>query len=388
MRIIEFFNKYILDSSEEPVSGTVVAESAAAAYFKACALATAVSYKANAITMSEFRVYERGDEVHDTMWHRLNYSPNPNQNASEFWGHFMRKLVLDGEALIIPLRNSLYVADSFNRDQHDLGQHVYDGITVGNETVRSSYRASRAFYFHLDDENIAAMVNNALDSYAEMMAKAMQVYKQSCGTKYKVVMERRATGDGKSVERQRQMLSDNLKAFLDNANAVYMETAGQRLEPVKSDSSVEPADITALRKDIYDSAAISMKIPRSIMYGDMTNIGDIVNVMLTFAVDPCAKMIARELTRKNYSEEEVAAGSRITVDTSTVKHTDLFDVAPDAMNLISSGVMTIDDLLVALGREPEDTPFTTQRWMTRNIAPIEDVLAGEDETSEGGEQNA
>ena len=386
MRIIEFFNKYILDASEEPVSGTVVAESAAAAYFKACALATAASYKANAITMSEFRVYEHGEEVHDTMWHRLNYSPNPNQNASQFWGHFMRQLIFKGEALIVPLRNNLYVADGFNTDPHDLGQHVYNGITVGDDEVKQSFRANRVFYFRLDDENVASLVSSALESYADMMAKAMVAYKQSCGTKYKIVLERRATGDEKSVEKQNKMLVDNLRTFLENANAVYMETAGQRLEPVKSDSSVEPADITALRKDIYDSAAISMKIPKSVMYGDMTNIGDIVNVMLTFAVDPCAKMIARELTRKNYTEEEVAAGSRIAVDTSTVKHTDLFDIAPDAMNLISSGVMTIDDLLIALGREPEGTEFTTQRWMTKNIATIQDVLDGES-TPEGGEQN-
>ena len=385
MRILERLNNFMRGESA-PASATVVAESAAAAFFKASAIETALTYKANALAMSEFKVYENGEEVKNTLWYELNYAPNPNQSASELWGHFMHNLCMRGEALMVIVNNCLYVADSWAVEEHDLGQHVYTGVTIGGEQLRQRFRAGRVFYFRMNDANIATAVSGALEAYSSMMAKAMSAYEASCGTKYKVVLERRATGDAKSVEEQQAALAANLKTFIDNANAVYMETNGQRLETVKSDTAVEPEHITALRKDIYDSAAMAFKIPRSVMYGDMTNIGDIVNVMLTFAVDPDAKMISREFTRKQYTEEEVRGGCRVHVDTSTVKHTDLFDIAPDAMNLISSGTMTVDDLLVALGREPENTPVTSQRWMTKNIGRIEDVLAGD--TAEGGDNNA
>lgn len=387
MRLMEFIKGYLTDASEVPVSHTVVAESAATAYFKACALNTAISYRASAIGMSEFTVYEKGVEKREDLWYLLNYSPNQNQSASQFWNKFVRKLVLENEALIVPIGSRLYVADSFSTEQHALGHDVFTGVAVGEASVRQSFKASRAMYFRLDDANVAHMVDGALEAYADMMAKAMHEYKRSCGTKYKVVLERRATGDGKAVEQQQKMLSGNLKTFMENASAVYMETNGQRLEPVKSDSSVEPSHITDLRREIYDSVAVTMKIPKSIMYGDMTNIGDIVNVMLTFAVDPTAKMVAQEITRKNYSPEEVKAGSRVTVDTSTVKHTDLFDSAKSINSLIGSGVCTIDDILKALGKEPERSDFTSQRWMAQNIGRIEDVMNPEN-SAEGGEQIA
>jgi HK97 family phage portal protein len=390
--LFEFLSLKIKNSDVEPTSSTVVSDAAATAFFKASAIETAISYKANALSMSNFRVFEKHQETQGKLWYLLNYSPNPNQNSSHFWNKFMHRLVLHGEVLIAPINNKLYIADGFTPDEHPLGQDVYTNVSIGGVSVKQPFRANRAYYFKLDDENVAAQVNGALDAYSTMLATAMAVYKNECATKFKVTLDRPATGDKDRQREQQEMLSDNLRTFMNNANAVYMETAGQKLEPVKTDNTVEPADITALRKDIYDAAAIAMKIPKSIMYGDMTNIGDIVNVMLTFAVDPEAKMISREITRKEFTAEEVAAGSRVFVDTSTVKHTELFDVASDAMNLISSGVATVDDLLEALGREPEGTDFTSQRWMTKNIGRAEDALAGEIETStptptEGGDNN-
>ena len=99
------------------------------------------------------------------------------------------------------------------------------------------------------------------------------------------------------VQQTEAMLKRNLQTFIDNANSVYFETKGSRLEPVKVENAVEPNDISDLRKEIYDSAAIAFKVPKSIMYGDMTNMGDLVNTMLTFSVDPEAKMISDEVTR-------------------------------------------------------------------------------------------
>ena len=145
----------------------------------------------------------------------------------------------------------------------------------------------------------------------------------------------------------------------------------------------EPSEITELRKEIYDSAAVAFKIPKSIMYGDMTNMGDLVNTMLTFSVDPEAQMLSDELTRKNFSEDEVRAGCRVKVDTTTIKHIDIFDVSTACMNLISSGVYTIDDVLEALGRERVNDDITSARLMTKNLGAIEDVLR---QLAQGGEQ--
>ena len=52
------------------------------------------------------------------------------------------------------------------------------------------------------------------------------------------------------------------------------------------------------------------------------------------------------------------------------------------MNLISSGVRTIDDVNEALGFERENSEITSARLMTKNLGAIEDVLR---EAKQGGE---
>ena len=54
------------------------------------------------------------------------------------------------------------------------------------------------------------------------------------------------------------------------------------------------------------------------------------------------------------------------------------------MNLVSSGVLTIDDVLEALGRERVGDEITSSRLMTKNLGAIEDVLR--QTAQEGGEK--
>ena len=118
------------------------------------------------------------------------------------------------------------------------------------------------------------------------------------------------------------------------------------------------------------------------MYGDMTNMGDLVNTMLTFSVDPEAKMISDEVTRKNFKPDEIMRGSKVKVDTTTIKHIDIFDAAASASQLVSYGVFRINDVLKALGYEPVDDPVANMRLITKNLGAVEDVLR---DANQGGE---
>ena len=383
MGLLEYLGLKVKTPDIEPAAGTVTAEAAAAAYFKTSALATAITYKANALSMCAIRVIEGGEEVKNELWYKLNYSPNPNQNSSQFMNYFMEQLCRNGQALIVPIRRSFYVADSFGVVENQLSDNVFDNVVVEGKQYNRSFKASKCMFFKLNDRNVSAFVNETLEQYSQMMALAMKSYKDTCGQKYKVVLDRAPSGDVDEEKKYQDFLAGNLKTFIENANAVYMETRGQRLEPVKAEGGAEPADITSLRKEMYDAAAVAFKIPRPIMYGDMTNMGDLVNVMLTFAVDPEAQMFGEEATRKNYTQEEICnGGCKIKVDTTTIKHVDIFDVAPSVMNLISSGVRTIDDVNEALGFERENSETTSARLMTKNLGAIEDVLR---EAKQGGE---
>ena len=75
-------------------------------------------------------------------------------------------------------------------------------------------------------------------------------------------------------------------------------------------------------------------------------------------------------------------GSKVKVDTTTIKHIDIFDAAAPASQLVSYGVFTINDVLKALGYEPVGDDLANKRLITKNLGAVEDVLR---DASQGGE---
>ena len=151
---------------------------------------------------------------------------------------------------------------------------------------------------------------------------------------------------------------------------------------MKHEADSGSADILAMRKEVFDIVAQAYKIPISMMYGNTNNTNDVLNQFLTFAVDPIAKMMSDELTRKSFTFEEWEAGSRVIVDTKCINHVDIFNVADKIDKLISSGVFTIDAVLSALGYQPLETEFSQAHYITKNYELAEE---GMNRMSKGGE---
>ena len=174
MKAIDFLGLRVTQAEIEPAAGgSVETKLAATTYFKAIALATAISYKANALAMCLFRVYEKGEEVNDDLWYRLNVEPNDNQNAAQFWCELVERLCMRGDALVVPVGDRFYVADSYSREEHPLEQDIFSGIVIGNANLIKKYRASECMFFKLADKNISSYVESMLDSYSTLMAAAM-----------------------------------------------------------------------------------------------------------------------------------------------------------------------------------------------------------------------
>ena len=64
---------------------TVVVNIPASIYYKELAIYTASSYLANAISMAEMRVFNKGKPVKDQDYYMLNVAPNKNENSKYFW---------------------------------------------------------------------------------------------------------------------------------------------------------------------------------------------------------------------------------------------------------------------------------------------------------------
>ena len=71
------------------------------------------------------------------------------------------------------------------------------------------------------------------------------------------------------------------------------------------------------------------------------------------------------------------------VDTSHVKHVDIFSNATQIDKLVQSGTHTINMILRAMGQPQVDEAWADQHFITKNYSTIQSVL----ESLEGGENN-
>jgi HK97 family phage portal protein len=352
--------------------------------FKDLALHIGISYIANTLSKCEFKTYENGSPVKNKLYYMLNVSPNPNQNSSQFINEFVEKYYFDGESLVVPNGNNIYCADSFDlEDDNPLKEYVYHNVTFGNRQLKKKHKASDVFHFKLDNQKVKTLVDSLYMQYGEIIARALKAYKQSNGSKYKLLLDQYQAGDKEFAEVFEKVLKQQLQSFIENDDAVYPQFRGTELQEFKADNGKDTNDIIAMRKEIFEVVAQALKIPLPMMYGNITNMNEIVKVYLSICIDPLADMIGEEITRKYYSFDEWKAGNYVEVDTSCINHVDILEVADKIYNAVGSGVVNIDDVRNRIGLPALETEFSKMFFVTKNYIPAEDMLQNPD--MKGGE---
>ena len=100
-------------SDIKPVSYELISEY----YIRELAFSMMVNRVASAISKCEIMTYENGKKKKSDEWYRWNVQPNKNQNATQFWNKLINRLYNDNQAIIVPVNDELYVADSFFYDE-------------------------------------------------------------------------------------------------------------------------------------------------------------------------------------------------------------------------------------------------------------------------------
>lgn len=372
--LFNFLEKKISDADIEAVAAQVMEEVA----FRELALHIAISYIANTLSKCEIKTYKDGVEVKDKLYYMLNVSPNQNENSSQFINKFIEQYFYNGEALILPYNDGIYCADSFDVDKSNpLKEFVYQNITFGTNQLKKKYRASEIFFMKLDNQETKKLIDLLYTQYGKLIRLAIESFKRTNGKKYKLILEQYRAGDAAFNEVFEKVLKNQLKTFIENDNAVYPQFKGTDLVEFSNATPTNSNDIIALRKEIFETTAQAFKLPLSMMYGNITNMNEIVKVYLSICIDPLADMISEEFTRKYYSFDEWKNGSYIEVDTSCINHIDILEVADKVDKAIASGLCNIDELRKRVNLNPLDTDFSKSHFITKNYDLAERVLNGE-----------
>ena len=359
----------------------VVIDIPADLYYEELAIYTASSLISNAISRSEMRVFKDRVPVKDQDYYLLNVSPNRNETSSVFWHKVINHVIRDGEALVVEAGGYLYCADSFVRavERPILGD-IYEGVTVGNFSFAKQFTQDEAYLFRLDNIKVKSLIDGMYEQYGSILSAAAKALKQGNSQKYKLHIEGVKAGDEEFNKEFTEYIAKQLKTYMESDNAVYPEFDGYKLEADPGRSSGSASDFVELKKELFSSVAGAFHIPESMMTGNITSMTDVVGAFLTFGVDPYADMITEALN-KRAGLDNYLGDNYYQVDTSKILHRDLFDVAADVSNLISSGVKCIDEVREMLGDAPLNTDWSRKHFITKNFEEIERFLS----SAEGGE---
>lgn len=387
MGLLEFLSLRVRTPDEAtPAAGTVdVADLAASVYFKAAALSIAIGYMQSAISKCEIRTFEDGEEKRGVWYYRLNVSPNPNQSASQMKNLAVARLMTRGDALIVPVNDFLYVADGFSVDRNQLGDDLFRCVSVEGRSLGRDFRASEAVYLTTGNPRAREFADGMYEQYGRLMAAASKSFENGCGSKWKLDTGLSPAGDRKFAardEEERRDPSGQLRTFARNANAIYIQSRGQNLEKIDV-GGCAASEVIALRKEVFETVAQVYMIPPPMLFGNMTNMKDIVDTFLTFPMDSMAQTWSEELTRKLYTPAEWHGGSRVSVDTSRVKHVDIFEMAAAVSQLIGAG-FSLNEMRDQLGWPLIDDPMANEHLITRNFGSLPEVLR--QMSQQGGEK--
>lgn len=373
------FFRWLLGKQDKPVEVTCKELFDAAQEYQIRELSfwVCVNMVANALGRCEFRTYRNNEEIKEREYYLWNVSPNVNQNSSAFLHKLVAKLYMNNEALIVTTLprgdlQALVVADEWQEPEDwPSRQNEYRGVVVGDYSYQFPVYENNALHLTLNYTNMRPIVNALYQSWWRMISAAMRAYTWGNGQHWKVHVNQLAQGDDTWAARFQQMISDQVRPFLESDGAILPEFDGYQYENVGGDgTSATTRDVRAMVEDIFDFTARGFLIPSVLVNGSIEGTADANTRFLTNCIDPLADQLQEEINRKRYGYDGWRQGNYVRIDTSSIIHFDMFANAANVEKLVGSGAFTINDVLRAANQAPINEPWADEHFMTLNIATM------------------
>ena len=340
---------------------------------------------ANAVGRCEFRTFRDGKEIREREHYLWNVEPNANQSSTAFLHKMVAKLLVDNEALIISTRqregyDALVVADAwFQNGDYPSRQNEYINVQVGDVSYEKTFREREVLHLKLNHINVKPVLDGLYGAYWRLISAAMKRYEWDKGQHWKVHVGQLASGADDFTENFSRMIEQQVKTFLDSNGAILPEFDGYAYTNEGGKANVELADIQAQMKDVLGFTAKALQIPAVLVDGSIQGTEDAQGRFLTGCIDPICDQLQEEINRKRYGYDRMRAGDYLRVDTSSIRHFDMFANAANVEKLVGSGAFTINDVLRSAGLPTIPEPWADEHYMTKNIAAL-----GAETTALGG----
>ena len=361
-------------------------------YIRELAMYSVISLVANAVSQCEIVVYENGKKVKNNDWYTLNIQANINESASRFWHKVVEKMMTAGPekgAFVFVHNGYLYCADDYNiKEKRPLKAtgNLYDGVVLDTLVLNRTYTGKEIMLFKLENTQGNRIMTNAYTELDGLISTALSKYKSSNKQRWKFKVTAREAGTPEFQTEWQTKLKQSVQKYVNGDAQVFVEYEDRTLDPVflgsgdKGGASMAD-DSVKLIDQVYKMVARAYHIPPGLITETGNyNISDLVDQFLTFVVDPIADMIGKTITATygNFGKADIQKGNYFRVDTSRIKHFDIFSMASDIDKLISSGFATVNET-----RESADWDADhSEEWLDEHILTKNYLIGGQEHETE------
>lgn len=315
--------------------------------------------------------------------YRLNVQPNDNENGTYFWTKVVKKLLREGEVVIVRIGDKYYRVQSFQESDNVMTGRLYSNITI--EAAEKQYSLLKTFlsgdviHLRYDNSKIRVLLNSVLSQY-ETTANSVNAMMQIANTpKFKLKVPGplnlvRRGKDGESDKKiTKEEYTEELKKLLESESlAIITESSGITLEQLGIQTTMKTEELVKIKAEINNATAEAYDIPQAVFNGNITEKSDATNEFITYAVGPVAEVINDELTAKLVGAEDYAGkNERVMVWLARFKHVDVVDSANNLDKLRSNG-WNFDEIREMVGYPVLNTPFSQARALTKNYTTGEE----------------
>ncbi|PFM49579.1 phage portal protein [Bacillus cereus] len=371
-------------SSEIPDPDCQTLQLKAEIAYKKLYVNAAIDLIARSLIACDFESYRDGKLKRHLNYYQLNVSPNKNENAHEFWTKVVYNLIYENEALVIPIGDELWIADSFYRETtNGLKEFTYHSLSINGEMLTKTYKESEVLYFRLSQESINQVIDSLYNSYGLLLAKAMSDYKGNGKLRFLIkgrFMNSLTDENGKAAQ---ALFEEKMRDYTNPeklASVLFLPEQVNLEDQSKDLQKLDTRDIKELAKDMLDFVASAFHIPSTLLSGTGEE-KDLDNFIL-FALRPIGEMIAGEYNRKMFTRDEYLQKTYIKFDIKNFKLFDLTKFANSVDKLFAVGGLSINDVIERLGGELIDEDWANERYVTKNYERAR--ISG---TMEGGEDD-
>lgn len=344
------------------------------------AMHAAAGYAIAGLLKSPVRIRGSGRTNRDYEEWLWNVQPNPNQNRAQFMARLVDKMFFGRQkcAVVVPSHDALWLADSWTlreakeRVTKDWWRpNTYENIAVNGvfDAIRGPVSTNELFVFRMPETTQWRSLMRSMSlAYEEMARSAAEAFADKNARRWLLDVDAKIAGTQTEQDAINDYLKNSVSAFVKGSDVAIPLYQGMSLSRAVADYSggESTLDVVQIREESFKTVANCLRIPVSFLEGNVNNYETVFEAFLSFFIDPIAKAIEDEIAAKSMTAMQWRHGSYARVDTTHIRHVDLFAVADKAEKLVGAMIDSPNEIREFTGQDRVEKPEMDEYQMTKN----------------------